>query len=191
MSVQGRKRGFQRGSIRKKNGKWIGRWRTYTKSGNARNHSRTLGFVSEMPPEKAKEVLRQIIKIEDHQTNSLDSLIHSAHVIDPIAFRLEIQKRTAHITGSIAEMIVAADLLSRGFEVCKPIDQFASFDLLYMDDLRAVRVEVKVAEFDSRGIPNCDLTRNLEKFDVLAIVDKTGAVHYRPAETALKKAAGI
>ena len=53
-------------------------------------------------------------------------------------------KNKQQINGSVSELICAADLATKGFEVFIPLNRHSSCDLVAMDDKGAVyRVEVK------------------------------------------------
>jgi hypothetical protein len=80
----------------------------------------------------------------------------------------------------MAEHRVEMDLLARGFEVYLPSHRFQSCDLVYFDGERWVRVEVKSTKLDASGMPACDLSRHVWKFDVLAVVLPGGEIQYRP-----------
>jgi hypothetical protein len=82
--------------------------------------------------------------------------------------------------GSAAEMLVAADLLSRGIEVFRALNMHCSCDLVAHRFGRLVKVEVKTGKIDSRGRPIVGISRQRGKFDVLAVVDRKSGIHYYP-----------
>ena len=79
--------------------------------------------------------------------------------------------------GAIAEWLVAADLLAKGYEVFRPLHQGSSCDLAAYDGT-FYRIEVKYSSRDDTGIW---LTRNAGKYDVLALVNKVGKISYTAA----------
>jgi len=83
--------------------------------------------------------------------------------------------------GSIAEYLVSVDLMQRGLYVYKAMCPSSASDLMISDmngDFR-MRVEVKSAEYRADRTAFVDVARNCGKFDILAIVLKDGAIHYR------------
>lgn len=79
--------------------------------------------------------------------------------------------------GAASELIVCADLLWRGFEVFRSVEQHCSCDLLAMRAGQILRVEVKTAN-NNRG--HVSIRRQAGQFDVLAIVIKGKQIIYRP-----------
>ena len=55
--------------------------------------------------------------------------------------------------GNLAELIVAVDLVRRGYQVAFPFGEDSDFDLLFVRDDRVERVQVKHATSDGRTIP--------------------------------------
>jgi len=88
-----------------------------------------------------------------------------------------------HITGSLREHLVAVDLLKRGFEVYIGSGH-SSFDLVACRDGHCTRMEVKGKPNAGLTGPSCSMGNgkaDYRKFDVLAVVDYSDQIHYRPS----------
>jgi hypothetical protein len=81
--------------------------------------------------------------------------------------------------GAIAELLVSADLLSRGYHVFRAMSPSSPCDLLVMKDSLSARVEVRRVTRDREGnLPTgCDASER-GRFDILARVEVDGAIHY-------------
>jgi hypothetical protein len=82
--------------------------------------------------------------------------------------------------GAVAELLVSADLLARGYEVFRAVSQNCSCDLVIHRAGRLWRVEVKTGQnrpgaavYAPRGNPN--------HYNLLAVVIWPGAIIYTPA----------
>jgi hypothetical protein len=82
--------------------------------------------------------------------------------------------------GAAAEMLVSADLLSRGIEVFRALNIHCSCDLIAHRHGRLVRIEVKTGSLDWRGRPQVGISKQRGKHDVLAVVDRKSGIHYYP-----------
>lgn len=85
------------------------------------------------------------------------------------------------------ELVVATDLLRRGYDVFRSLSPASTCDLAILKNRRLIRVEVTTAA--SRNdhqvtIPKARERARGVKFDLLAIVirngDNSSAIHYRP-----------
>lgn len=87
----------------------------------------------------------------------------------------------ASTVGAMNELLVASDLLRRGYEVYRAMSPAASCDLLVLrDGVLAGRVEVRTTRRDSTGVLQRRVTTaDRGRFDVLALVEPNGAIHYR------------
>lgn len=92
--------------------------------------------------------------------------------------------------GAAAELLVAADLLSRGIEVFRALNMHCSCDLVAHRNGRLVKVEVKTGKIDYRGRPVVGISKQRGKHDVLAVVDRKRGIHYFPPIDELMVAAG-
>lgn len=73
---------------------------------------------------------------------------------------------TTQTKGEIGELIVAADLLEKGFEVFKPLGQTKDFDLLISKDGRLAKIQVKSRHRMGRdSIEVCLGTNGVKLFD--------------------------
>lgn len=91
-------------------------------------------------------------------------------------------KNPSGTTGAIAELIVCADLLKRGFEVFRSVSPSCSCDLAIMKDKKLVRVEVTTGYVTAGGkITHPKQPQHFHKFDLLAVyVTALGTVNYVP-----------
>ena len=85
--------------------------------------------------------------------------------------------------GAIAELLVAADLLSRGYHVFRAMSPACPCDLLVMKDNLSARVEVRRVTRNMAGdLPTGCTAAERGRFDVLARVEPDGVIHYRGLE---------
>jgi len=68
--------------------------------------------------------------------------------------------------GATSELLVAADLLRRGFEVFRAVSPTCSCDLGVLRDGRFLRVEVKTVRKSERGAGS--VSADVSRFDILA-----------------------
>ena len=80
--------------------------------------------------------------------------------------------------GAEGELIVAADLLHKGFEVYRNVSPWGSSDLIIKRDRDVLTVEVRVGYLTKAGKPMCAKQRI--KSDVLAIVVNGPRIVYKP-----------
>lgn len=92
--------------------------------------------------------------------------------------------------GAISELLVAADLLDKGFDVFRALSQHASCDLIALDaDGSVSRIEVRTAnrrrgiESNGQVIPNC---RPTDKCDLYAFVTDGDVIEYVTPEEAVE-----
>jgi hypothetical protein len=86
--------------------------------------------------------------------------------------------------GAISEMLVASDLLDRGYEVFRSVSQDCSCDLLALKDGKASRIEVRTGYSNKGGTVGCSISeKDFGRFDILAIV-LDGRIIYQDAEAA-------
>jgi hypothetical protein len=88
---------------------------------------------------------------------------------------------SASSIGAVAELVVAADLLRRGYEVYRAVSPAASCDLVILREGRAIRVEVKSARRGNDGSLEYDRPK-AGLYDVLALARPSGEVLYRGME---------
>lgn len=55
-------------------------------------------------------------------------------------------------TGALCELVVAADLMQKGYEVFRPLSPSAPCDLVVIKDQRILRIEVRKGHDSSKGI---------------------------------------
>lgn len=73
--------------------------------------------------------------------------------------------------GAISEMLVACDLLNKGFEVFRAVSASASCDLVIFNDNEIVRIEVRTGNRNMSGSVNAGVSiDDIGRFDILAIV---------------------
>ena len=81
---------------------------------------------------------------------------------------------------ALSELLVAADLIRRGYHVFRALSSGPPCNLMVLVGERVYRIYVKAGLRTPTGrlmFPNVDRA----KFDVLAVVERNGAIHYVPA----------
>ena len=153
---------------------WLGHWSIYDGYGSRHRRSAVIGREDEMTEKEARIKLRKIIVEEQ----SLSGAAYACGLSGRAKVELGDRTLKAGHLGAIAELIVAADLMHKGYDVYRPLSPMASCDLLGIYDQDIIRIEVKRAEVSEDGRANCDVRRNAGKFDLLAIVATSGEIHY-------------
>lgn len=89
--------------------------------------------------------------------------------------------RTASITGAAGELLVAADLMLKGYDVFRALAPNAGVDLIAVKDGEFVQVEVRNGTRHAPGAKlHCQLSGS---WDVLAVVDRAaGLIEYRGSD---------
>lgn len=87
-------------------------------------------------------------------------------------------------SGAICELLVAADLLRRGYHVFRAVSPSCPCDLLAMRDNLSARVEVRKVTRAKHGGIDSGIESSVERsrFDVLARVELDGTIHYNGLE---------
>jgi hypothetical protein len=86
-----------------------------------------------------------------------------------------------HVQGTLSELLVCVDLLKRGHEVFRAINQFCSCDLTVTINGKSYRVEVRTGyknRYTNKALPN--RKQDPAKSDILAIVLQNEQVVYEP-----------
>jgi hypothetical protein len=73
-------------------------------------------------------------------------------------------------TGAVAELIVCADLLQRGFEVFRAVSPGATCDLIALKEGRSLRVQVRTASVTVTGSIQIRQPEHPERHDTIALV---------------------
>ncbi len=166
---------FQRGSLYiegKNDPKWIGRFRVRKWNQKTKRRSVILGRVSEMPKSEAQRMLIDLISREDEQHRILHAAKTTGKV--PVGFQ---PSRNGQV-GYVAELLVAADLLSKGFDVFRAVNPNAACDLVACRSGALSRIEVKYIADPKPVNVRRAIQHNLAKFDTLAVVDSNGQIVY-------------
>jgi hypothetical protein len=109
----------------------------------------------------------------------------------PIATARKTGEDARFRSGSVAELIVCAEFVAKGYDVYRAVDPRAATDLIYWDGSKAVRVEVKFLRTGTEKRLGRDLLRNFGKFDILATVNELGSIAlYTEQEARAKFLAG-
>jgi hypothetical protein len=82
--------------------------------------------------------------------------------------------------GAISEMLVAVDLMNKGYEVFRPMSAHACCDIVAIKDNIVVRFEVKTGAMRSDGSITKSTIRNRGSFDVLATLVRGKLIVYNP-----------
>lgn len=149
----------QRGSIALKNKRWTGRYTEVIKKQDGtlhRAHRRiTLGEESQLTAEQARQ--------------RFDAILNAAE------FQPVIGSMTLSDTGTVGELLVAADLIGRGFDVFRNLSPNGPVDLITLQDGVTRRIQVK--KNPTRGLPSQIRLIGVE-YDILAIVTLSGQILY-------------
>jgi len=96
----------------------------------------------------------------------------------------ESEKVSKATTGAVSELVVAADLLRKGYEVFRAMSPACSCDLLINKNGSMKRIEVRSGYRTQDGMARCSFQpRDRGRSDILAIVlNGTGGVVYRETE---------
>lgn len=88
------------------------------------------------------------------------------------------------VAGAIGELLVSADLLTKGFEVYRAVSQSASCDPLALKQGETYRVEVRTKRKDLKGGLSCT-GRMSASIDILAMVvhDSHPEIYYWPTSS--------
>lgn len=82
--------------------------------------------------------------------------------------------------GAMNELAVAADLMRRGYEVFRALSPASPCDLLALKGSLLMRVEVRSVTRDADGsLRKVISKRDHGRYDVAALVERSGQIHYR------------
>lgn len=167
----------QNGYLRAENGSWLGTYRVYDGRGTGRRKTLNLGSTAEIKEKEAAALLRGAIR-KDQEQNAACAWLGPLTKPRPLAAWKSGLNGAA--IGAAAQLHVAADLITRGFDVYWPFSPVAAADLVYLTpEGKTVRVEVKSAEYQEGRSTHVDCRRNAGKFDVLAVVMRGGEIRYQ------------
>lgn len=95
--------------------------------------------------------------------------------------RSEWEKISPGKSGAVSELVVSADLLTRGYEVFRAVAQDGSCDMIILKNGSLQRVEVRTGYKTDDGKIKATTTRlDPKKYDVLAIVIAGREICYHP-----------
>ncbi len=82
----------------------------------------------------------------------------------------------------MSELVVAIDLLSKGYDVFRALSQSCSCDLIAVDGVSLMRIEVRTGSITTKGELKSALNANeFHRSDVLATVNREGTrIIYHP-----------
>jgi len=127
--------------------------------------------------DQAKEKLLGIVKRHGARSRVHHELRPSV-LIEPATICPGLSDR-APAKGVVAELIVSADLQSKGYEVFRPVSPISPCDLLVMDsNWNVQRVQVKKATTSPTGAIRCDIRKDLGRFDLLAVMVDSKRIEY-------------
>lgn len=168
--------GWQRGGLRKTNRSYHGEFAIVSSDGKRRVVSRVLGRVTELTEEQARAKLDSIVAEQNRLAKIAVKHVETSDFLPSLKM---MRDATREAKGMLAESMVTADLMGRGFEVFRAAARFSGCDLLYIDGDKHVRVEVKwVGQSDATHLRQ-RIRRNLRKFDIAALVFTDGRIEYR------------
>lgn len=154
---------------------WWGRYRVYDKAGNSTEERTFLGFAHEIDKREARARLLNRIRT----VNKFAGSVHQLKAEEIATRRAKIDSSPSRfLNGTISELVVAADLMRKGYEVFRALCGQSSCDLIAMKGGEFQRVEVKTGT--SRDISM--LRRQVGQFDIAAFYcPDTGEIHYGSA----------
>lgn len=171
-----RAKGSGKGWVSQVGGVWLGRWREYPK-GEAVVFQHQLGAIQDVTEAEAKYALKIHISSKGIAVARSGKTVRGSAVFKCKTFK---DKQALLNRGSMGEMIVATDLLSRGFDVFRSVGHSASCDLVGILNGKTYRIEVKVFAMKKDGTPG--LCRRVKHglFEILAVVNSDGLqeIHY-------------
>ena len=89
-------------------------------------------------------------------------------------------------SGAVSELVVSADLLTRGYEVFRAVAQDGSCDIVVLKDGSILRIEIRSGYKTDDGTVKATANKlNPSKYDVLAIVTAGRDITYVPDITAI------
>ena len=167
--------------VGKLNPHWQGDWYIYQRmeDGSQRRKHRTANLGTlDIPEHIVRAKLLKIINGETLQSKALEA----AGKTPPVFGRWVSSSTSNARLGAASELLVAADMLRLGYEVYRAFSPQAQCDLLAVKTGRVLRVEVKSVSFSRNGAPKYHLAKKIGKFDVMALVNRDGSIHYRTPE---------
>jgi len=118
--------------------------------------------------EQAEAMLAEALLAADAES-AVTSLSHARESLPPAGFG-----RGRCLVGAAAELLVAVDLMNRGYHVFRSLGQHSPFDIIAVTESQLIRVEVKSGKKPVHVIKGKKLLH-----DVLATATP-GGVFYRP-----------
>lgn len=165
-----RQKGFL--TIAGKDPSYYGNWYVYEKTDDGtkrRARTKVLGRCAEITEAQAR------IRLADHleRVSAPLALVNAQpSAVVTGAFGSIPDECHFHKKGAMGELVVAADLLSKGCEVYRSLSHSASCDMLVIHQGSILRVEVKVADRNESGSYSRNLRLKRGNYDVLAVVSR-------------------
>ena len=156
----------QRGELTERSGAWLGRFNLKHGLANERL-TFGLGRSDEVTKEQAQAKLREIVKRCHVDQRRLEGLSG-----DSAPCYSKRMKSLPGLVGTLSELLVCVDLLSKGWCVYRAMDPQADCDVIATRGPELVRVEVKTDG------PRIKLKTKRGKFDILAVVDSSNHIRY-------------
>lgn len=154
---------MQKGSVEIKNGFWTGRFIERTA----------------MPGGKLHTAHRRVVLGAEAELTETEARTKFAPYLESVNFGFKglLQKSKTLVSigdkGAIAELIVAADLMNKGYDVFRNLSPNGPADLISLKDGKLQLVQVK-----KRRKINGSFEQFIGSCDVLAIVSDTGKIQY-------------
>lgn len=175
----GRHRDTGVGSLKQASGKWYVRFTTYQR-GRPKQHCFQVGPTNIYDKEQARQLATEYVQ-KVRMQGGIKNKIGTGVALLPSS-NLKPLKITAPERGATAELVVAADLQSKGYQVYLPVSPVAPCDMVAIDtDWNTFRVQVKRAVTSSTGAVRCDIRKEVGRFDLLAILLDDTKIEYRMA----------
>lgn len=81
--------------------------------------------------------------------------------------------------GALQELRVITDLMLKGYQVFRAVSPSSTVDLLILQSSKTYRVEVTSGMLSQQGVIYHP-AKNIQRFDILAIVFRNGDITYQP-----------
>jgi hypothetical protein len=153
---------------------YVGYWHEYCMVNGIKKRMercKTLGKCTDISEEFARRLLLGYIQRNHAKSENLHAL---SQVPDtrPTFQTQRLAEAIALNRGSVGELLVAVDLLSKGCEVFQSMSHGSRIDLMAYLNGRFSRIQVKVADMTANGTYSRNLRLKQGDYDILAVVSR-------------------
>ena len=160
----------------KTGGAWLGTYRIYDVSGKSKRPTVRLGDAG-MSRREAQALLTERIKKDNQLYATFNQLGPSGSV--PFGWDTESGRHLPPAAiGAVGELLVAADLIKKGWGVFRALSPIASCDLMICKGDVKATVEVKHGYLSNQRRKKVNVRRSQGNFDIVALVSDQGEIRY-------------